>query len=178
MVMARQLARGLGTRVHAGPFRGKTYLVIVDAHSKWPEVIGMYMKTSTTTASLIIELRRVFATFGLPRQVFSDNSPQFISAEFERFMKENGMKHLRSAPYHPSTNRLAERFLQSLKEALKVGERRGVPSLQCLAEFLLTYRVTPHATTNESSSKLLMGRDLRTHLGLLHLDCGSTVLDH
>jgi len=25
----------------AGPFRGKTYLVIVGAHSKWPEVIDM-----------------------------------------------------------------------------------------------------------------------------------------
>ena len=92
--------------------------------------------------------------------------------------KENGVKHLRSAPYHPSTNGLAERFVQSLKQALKVGERRGVPSQQCLAEFLLTYRVTPHATTNESPSKLLMGRDLRTRLDLLHPDCGSTVLDH
>ena len=166
-------------RIHvdfAGPFRGKTYLVIVDAHSKWPEVIDM--KTSTTAASLIVELRKVFATFGLPRQVVSDNGPQFVSAEFERFMKENGVKHLRSAPYHPSTNGLAERFVQSLKQAMKVGERRGVPSQQCLAEFLLTYRVTPHATTNESPSKLLMGRDLRTRLDLLHPDCGSTVLDH
>ena len=55
------------TRIYvefAGPFRGKTYLVIVDAHSKWPQVIDM--KTNTTTASLIVELRRVFAAFGLP----------------------------------------------------------------------------------------------------------------
>ena len=167
------------TRIHVdfvGPFRGKTYLVIMDAHSKWPEVI--YMKTNTTTASLIVELRRVFAAFGLPRQVVSDNGPQFVSAEFEKFMKENGVKHLRSAPYHPSTNGLAERFVQSLKQALKVGERQGVPSQQCLAEFLLTYRVTPHSTTNESPSKLLMGRELRTRLDLLHPDCGSTVLEH
>ena len=167
------------TRIHvdfAGPFRGKTYLVIVDAHSKWPEVIDM--KTNTTTASLIVELRRVFAAFGLPRQVVSDNGPQFVSAEFEKFMKENGVKHLRSAPYHPSTNGLAERFVQSLKQALKVVERQGIPSQQCLAEFLLTYRVTPHSTTNESPSKLLMGRELRTCLDLLHPDCGSTVLEH
>ena len=44
-------------RIHvdfAGPFHGKTYLVILDAHSKWPEVIEM---KSTTTASLIAELR-------------------------------------------------------------------------------------------------------------------------
>ena len=165
-------------RIHvdfAGPYRGKTYLIIVDAHSKWPEVIEM---KSTTTASLIVELRRVFSVFGLPQQVVSDNGPQFISAEFERFMKENGVKHVRSAPYHPSTNGLAERFVQSFKQALKTGERRGVPSQQCLAEFLLAYRVTPHSTTNESPSKLLMGRQLRTRLDLLHPDCGSTVMEH
>ena len=57
----------------------------------------------------------------------SDNGPQFVSAEFEKFMKENGVKHFRSAPYHPSTNGLAERFVQSLKQALKVGERQGIP---------------------------------------------------
>ena len=59
-----------------------------------------------------------------------------------------------------------------------MGERQGVPSQQCLAEFLLTYRVTPHSTTNESPSQLLMGRELRTRLDLLHPDCGSTVLEH
>ena len=115
-------------RIHvdfAGPFHGKTYLVIVDAHSKWPEVIEM---KSATAASLIVELRRVFSVFGLPQQLVSDNGPQFISAEFEKFMKENGVKHVRSAPYHPSTNGLAERFVQLFKQALKVGERKGVPS--------------------------------------------------
>ena len=70
------------------------YLVIVDTHSKWPEVIEM---KSTTTASLIVELRRVFPVFGLPQQLVSDNGPQFISAEFEKFMKENGVKHVRPA---------------------------------------------------------------------------------
>ena len=129
----------------AGPYHGKTYLVIVDAHSKWPEVIEM---KSTTTASLIVELRQVFSVFGLPQQVVSDNGPQLISAESERFMKENDVKHVRSVPYHPLTNGLAERFVQSFKQALKTGERRGVPSQQCLAEFLLAYRVTPDSITN------------------------------
>ena len=114
---------------------------------------------STTTASLIVELRRVFPVFGLPQQLVSDNGPQFISAEFEKFMKENGVKHVRPALYHPLTNGLAERFVQSFEQALKAGVRKGVPSQQCLAEFLsLVYRVTPHSTTKESPSKLLMGR--------------------
>ena len=40
----------------AGPFRNKNFLIGVDAHSKWPEVIPMAITTSTAT---IHELRRL-----------------------------------------------------------------------------------------------------------------------
>ena len=39
-----------------------------------------------------------------------------------------------------------------------------------LARFLFQYRITPHATTGETPAKLLMGRQLRSHLSLLHPD--------
>ena len=54
-------------RIHidfAGPFQGHTFLVVVDVHSKWVEVIPM---TSTTSQSTIIELRKLLAAYGLPR---------------------------------------------------------------------------------------------------------------
>ena len=38
---------------------------------------------------------------------------------------------------------------------------------QALASFLLTYRSTPHSTTNETPSKLFLGRKMRTRLDLL-----------
>ena len=82
------------------------------------------------------------------------------------------------SPLSPIDKWASRKICQSLKQALKLGESQGVPSQQCLAEFLLTYQVTPHSTTNESLSKLLMGRELRTYLDLLHPDCGSTVLEH
>ena len=49
---------------------GKTYLLMVDAHSKWPEIIEM---SSTTTNKTITELRKMFAAYGLPAQLVSDN---------------------------------------------------------------------------------------------------------
>ena len=61
-------------------------------------------------------------SFGLPRQVDCDKGPQFVSAEFEKFMKENGVKHLHSAPYHPASKKIC----QSLKQVLEVEERQGV----------------------------------------------------
>ena len=96
----------------AGPFLGKMLFVLVDAHSKWPEVAIM---SSTTSASTIEVLRSLFARYGLPEQVVSDNGPQFTSDEFAQFLKLNGVKHIRSAPYHPASNGQVERFIQTLK---------------------------------------------------------------
>jgi len=62
------------TRIHVdfeGPFLGKSFLIVVDAYSKWPEVWQM----SSTTATKTIEvLRHMFVTYGLPKQLVSDNA--------------------------------------------------------------------------------------------------------
>ncbi|PIO77100.1 integrase core domain protein [Teladorsagia circumcincta] len=80
-------------RIHidfAGPIDGFSYLVVVDAFSKWPEVIPM---TSTTSIATLRKLRRLFAQFGLPQIIVSDNGTQFTSAEFQDFCRNNGIKH-------------------------------------------------------------------------------------
>lgn len=66
-------------------------LVVVDAHSKWPEVV---MMPSTTSQLTIDVLRSLFSRYGLPEQLVSDNGPQFTSEEFAQFMKNNGIKHI------------------------------------------------------------------------------------
>ena len=122
-------------RVHvdfAGPFLGKTFLIVVDAHSKWPEVMEM---TSTTALKTIMELRKLFAAYGLPEQLVSDNGPQFVSEEFAIFLKSNGIKHIRCSPYHPSSNGAAERFVQSFKQAMKAGAESTPPISQRLSNF-------------------------------------------
>ena len=154
-------------RVHvdyAGPVVGKMLLVVVDAHSKWPEVI---VGSSSSAAHTIQALRDLFARWGLPEQLVSDNGPQFTSDEFRAFTQSNGIKRIRTAPYHPATNGAAERFVQTVKRALLTGLRKGVLLEQCLSAFLLQYRNTPHATTGVSPGSLLVGRHLRTRLDLL-----------
>ena len=76
------------------------------------------MKTTTSSAT-IHELRCLFASYGLPEQLVSDNGPQFVSNEFRVFLKSNRVKHIRSAPYHHSSNDLAERFMRTFKGALR-----------------------------------------------------------
>ena len=154
-------------RIHvdfAGPFMGKVFFIVVDAHSKWQEVIEMSSTTSTLT---IAALRRLFATYGLPQQLVSDNGPQFTSDEFALFCKMNGVKHIRTAPYHPSSNGLAEQFVQTFKKAIKAGVSTQNSLSQRLSNFLLSYRSIPHSTTNNPPSQLFLGRTLRTRLDLM-----------
>ena len=158
-------------RVHidfAGPFLDKHFLIVVDSHSKWPEVFEM---SSTTTSKTITILRHLFAAYGLPEQVVSDNGPQFTSEEFKVFLKRNGVKHIRCAPYHPSSNGAAERFVQTFKQAMKASIKAPHPVAHRLANFLLTYRSTPHATTNVAPCTLFLQRELRTRFNLLQPDC-------
>ncbi|KAL7843904.1 hypothetical protein SRHO_G00224430 [Serrasalmus rhombeus] len=153
-------------RIHvdfAGPFEGHMYLVVVDAHSKWPEI---HIMDSTTSSKTIQVLRGLFSRYGIPHSLVSDNGPQFCSEEFSTFLKANGVKHIRSAPYHPASNGLAERFVQTFKHALR-SSRGTTPLQQRLDTFLLTYRNTPHATTRESPAMLFIGRKLRSRLDFL-----------
>ena len=149
-------------RIHidfAGPFLGKQFLVVVDAHSKWLEVVSVPNLTSQTT---IDTLRSIFATHGLPELLVSDNGPSFTSAEFQEFMKRNGIRHITSAPYHPASNRLAERAVQTFKTTLKKTMPTDVAT--SLVRFLFQYRITPHSTTGISPAELLLGRRPRSHL--------------
>ena len=96
------------------------FFVVVDVHSKWSEVLVM---NSTTSQSTIEALRTLFGHYGLPKQLVSDNGSQFISSEFVHFLRSNGVKHIRSAPYHPLSNGQGERFVQTMKKIFESQQR-------------------------------------------------------
>nr|XP_055048287.1 uncharacterized protein K02A2.6-like [Misgurnus anguillicaudatus] len=153
-------------RIHidfAGPVEDKMLLVVMDAHSKWPEVAIM---KSTSAEKTIEKLGEIFSRFGSPVQLVSDNGPQFTSHEMATFLQANGVQHITSSPYHPATNGLAERFVQTMKHALKASLGQGTFH-QRLHSFLLSYRSTPHATTKVSPAYLLFGREVRTSFELI-----------
>ena len=61
---------------YAGPFLGKMFFVLIDAHSKWIEAI---CTPSATSDVVIQELRTLFAQFGLPETIVTDNRSCFVS---------------------------------------------------------------------------------------------------
>ena len=150
-----------------GPFFGKNYLILVDSHSKWMEV--QIMK-QTDAFHTVATLRKWFAQFGMPIQLVSDNGPQFTFELFVEFMKSNGIKHIRTSAYHPSTNGGAERIVQTVKRGLKAAGIEKGDAEKKLQEYLIGYRSRPTTTTNETPSKLFLGRKIRTRLDLFKPD--------
>ena len=151
----------------AGPFKGAMFVVVVDVYSMWPFVSVMQ---STSVEKTINELHGLFSSYGIPEQIVLDNELQFTSESFAVFMKMNGIHHTRSAPYHPATNGLAERFVQSLKYGLKASLSLGLSLSRCLANFLLMYRSAVHSTTGVTPSSLFLKQELRTRFYLLRRD--------
>ena len=161
------------SRIHvdfAGPVLGKMLMIVVDAHSKWIEAVPMDTSTSQATIS---RLRTLFATHGLPEMLVTDNGRNFTSAEFAEFMTKNGIKHVKTAPYHPASNGLVERAVQTVKEGLRKMKTGTIETK--LARFLFHYRNTPHTTTGRCPSQLLFGREVKRHLDLLRPSVGATV---
>ena len=154
---------------HLRPYLGHTFLLIVDAHSKW---IKAQVVSSTLAEITIKKLTDIFSTHGIPNQIVSDNGTGFTSQEFEEFTKANGIRHTFTSPYHPASNGLAERDVQTFKHG--IGKLNG-PVEKRIARFLFHDRITPQSSTGISPLELLMGRRLRCKLDCLHPDVSKRI---
>ena len=148
----------------------KTFLIITDSYSKWLEVLP----TSANSLDTIEKLRMVFATHGLPEQCVTDNGSPFTSMDFETFLQNNGIKHIRTSPYHAASNGMAERMVQTFKNTLKK-MCTGTDFSEKLQKFLFTYRITPQTTTGKAPAELLMGRQLVSAHDLVRPNLGRRV---
>lgn len=154
-------------RVHidfAGPFKGYNFLILVDAYTKWPEV---HIVNNITAETTIMKCREIFSRFGLPVQIVSDNGRTFISAEFQEFLKRNGIIHKVTAPYNPATNGQAERFVQTLKKSLLSINTHKLDLNVALQRTLMQYRITPHCTTEVAPAELMFNRKIRCSLDIM-----------
>ena len=77
----------------------------------------------------------------------------------------NGIHHIKTAVYKPSTNGLAENMVKTFKYYLK--SCKGGNLQKRIDQFVFKYRNTPHITTGVSPSELTFGRKVRTIFDLL-----------
>ena len=141
-----------------GPFWNGRYLVVaLDAATNFPEVLD----TTTTTSTRIIQwLKELFARYGNPDAVLTDNGRQFTSQEFQTFLKHLDIHHYTSSVYNPQENGQVERFNKYLKYGIQTfgtstSWEEGILGL------LKAYRLTPAKDNGDSPAASFLGHEVR-----------------
>ncbi len=107
----------------------------------------------------------MFARYGIPERIVSDNGPQYLSQEFKDFSKRYNFVPVTSSPYHLKSNGLAEKYVQVVKRIFEKAKLdRQDPLLG-----RLEYRSTP-LDVGYSRTELLQGRLLRSVMPIYSLN--------
>ena len=133
----------------------------MDYYSRYFEVVIL---RSTTSTKVINSLQPIFARFGVPHTLKTDNGPQFISEEFKAFLAENGIEHRTTPPLWPQANGEVERQNRTLLKVIQVAQIEGKDWRQELHKFLTAHRSTPQMTTGVAPFFLMFGREMRSKL--------------
>lgn len=155
-------------RIHLDFFhlKGKNFLLIVDSFSKY---IQIYILKTYTAAVVIERLTQFFALYGICKILVSDNGPPFNSSVFIAFCREHNIECLKSPAYHPQSNGLAERNVQTAKKALNRFNMGNDHDIQYqVNKYLLHSRHTPSSTTGRTPAELIFSYKQKTMLDILN----------
>jgi len=131
----------------------------VDYGSSYPEIL---VTKNITSQNILVWLRRLFARYGNPEAIVSDNGPQFISQEFEQFLQQRDIHHYRSPVYSPQENGLVERFNKYLKHGIQAFTAQGTSWDKGLQQLLMQYRATsPTSEPEQSPASRFLGHAMR-----------------
>jgi hypothetical protein len=150
---------------YGGPYPDGHYnLVMVDKRSRYPVVAEV---PSTRFEATQEKMKGIFATYGTPRTIESDNGPPFNGKEFAQFAEEEGFKHHRITPLHPRANGQAENFMRLINKTEQIANIQGKTKAErrnAIQEMLVAYRATPHPATNVTPYEAMKNREMRTKL--------------
>ncbi|MBW0588634.1 hypothetical protein O181_128349 [Austropuccinia psidii MF-1] len=103
------------------PGRDRSYnacLVLVDRYSKNPMLLPCH-KYDTAMDTAIMIWNKVISHTGLFQNIISDKDPNFTSELWTNLHKPFGRKLSFSTAYHPQTDGLAERMIQTLEDMIR-----------------------------------------------------------
>ena len=155
-----------------GPFprskSGYQYMfTVLDAFSKYAFAFPVRSHDAPTLAKLLVD--RVFAEFGIPRQLLSDLGPELQGTLMTELCRVLGIDKMRSTAYRPQSNGQLERFHRTLNSLMgKVVSEHQRDWEDFVAPALAAYRATVHESTGYTPNFLVFGREVNLPLDLAY----------
>ena len=138
----------------------KGLLVITEYLTKYPYVVPITSKKATEIATALFSY---ISFFGPPKELLSDQGKEFLNTVVDKLSTICGIERKVTAPYHPRTNGLTERFNHTLVDALRkhvdtdpINWHKWIPYI------LMAYRTRKHTTTGFTPFELMFGRPMLT----------------
>jgi putative transposase len=95
---------------------------VLDDYSRY--IIAWELSTNMESADAMRIVNKALHNAGISEtnrpRLLSDNGSCYISNEFQKFIDDNDMKHVRGAPYHPQTQGKIERYHRTMKNVVKL----------------------------------------------------------
>ena len=126
-------------------FRGQPFLTAIDCCSRY--AVWKRLRNEDA-ASVVFALEDLFASFGPPSELLSDNAPVFSSDPVTKLLADWDVCPILSAAYRPQGNGLIERNHRTIKRS---AERSG----RTIHQIVALYNNTTHSTTGTVPYELL-----------------------
>ena len=133
-------------------------LVIANYFSKWTEAFPIKNKCADTVADVLVE--KIILRFGMPLVIYSDQGREFEYGLMKSLCALLGCTKTRTAPYHPESDGMIERFNRTCLMMLSmfVNDRRDNWN-KLLPYVMHAYRMSVHESTGYSPFHLMMGEE-------------------
>ena len=131
-------------------------LVIVEYLSKFPVVFAIKSKTAEEISRLLFAY---IAMFGPPREILSDQGPEFVNSVVATMCSNLGIERRVTSPYHPRTDGLVERTNRTLISALELHATTHPEDWDLYLDYVaMSYRTRVNSTTGLTPHELVFGR--------------------
>ena len=141
---------------------GNIFLIMVDCKTDWPTII--FCGKDMTSRKLIDILREEFCRTAVPDVIWSDQGTQFMSQQFQDFLRDWGIRHKTSSPRNPQSNGKVEATVKSMKNMITSAIKVRRIDQDKIYKSLIQYRNTPSQRDGLSPAQKLFGHPIQDDL--------------
>ena len=105
-------------------------------------------------------MQNIFADFGIPKVIISDNGTCYKSQEFNNFCARFEINHITGASYNHQANSIAEHMIQTIKQLMVKNQNNTWVAM-------LILKSMPMNGINRSPAELLCNRRFRTSIPMI-----------